>query len=371
MKKRWLRAALVAVTAMLLALACCVATAGAVTPKEDVALTVTGKDGTVKTFTMTELRALTTAEQGYFEGYAGFVNSAGTVTPVHPVQGIKLTSLLAQVGYDPAATDATDVWVQAIDDYPAYQLSPSFVQGRGILTYLETAPSTPVALPAGTTLTAVLGFGYKQPGQEVGDSNPWLPEIAAPMGEGPLRLWFATEARTIPGYIVDGDWCIKWVNRVRVMGSTQVQWTLTLSRAKTPWRTAKSAEVTRKDFATCVSASCHGQTTVRAGGHQYQGLPLYYLAGKVDDNKSHESFGSFNVRLATKGYWIDVRNKTRKVTINSKLIAGKSRSVIVAWKKDGKYLGGENAPLQLVSTKLTASQRIAGIKSITLRAVPR
>jgi len=45
------------------------------------------------------------------------VNSASTLTPVHPVRGVRLTALLEQVGYDPTDAAATDVIVGAMDGY--------------------------------------------------------------------------------------------------------------------------------------------------------------------------------------------------------------------------------------------------------------
>jgi hypothetical protein len=96
-------------------------------------------------------------------------------------------------------------------------------------------------------------------------------------------------------------------------------------------------------------------------------VPLYYLAGKVDDNKDNNNFGDFNVRLARKGYWMDFRNGTRKVSISSKRIASRTRGIILAWKRDGKELKGKYAPLWLVGGKLTSAQRIYGVKSVTLR----
>ena len=46
--------------------------------------------------------------------------------------------------------------------------------------------------------------------------------------------------------------------------------------------------------------ACHKQTTVKLSGHIYQGLPLYLLVGKVDDNAATNSWGDFNVAKATR-----------------------------------------------------------------------
>lgn len=366
MRKQWLRRGRLTCAAALVALLALTGVAAAKVPidakrADAVVLTLKGKDGTTKTFTLAELKAITTPEDGYYAGYAGFVNSASTLTPVHPVRGVRLTALLEQVGYDPTDAAATDVIVGAMDGYVKL-LSRQFVQGLGIATYTDVKPFPATPLPAGLSLTAILSYEYKQPGQTVDDANPWLPEVAAPMGDGPLRLWFAVEQPTTPGCIVDGDWIVKWVNKVSVSGSTVKQWVATLRGPR------KTVKLRRNDFESCYH--CH-KTSVKLAGRRYQGVPLYYLVGKIDDNLDNNNWGAFNRRLATKGYLIDLKNAKRKVTISSKLIAARPRGIIVAWMRDGKELGAGQGPLWLIGTKLTAKQRLSGVTSLVLRNVPR
>jgi hypothetical protein len=368
-KRRWLAGtlaiALISAAAAAIALvmpATQAAGAGAsVQSKADaVVLTLTGKDGTVKTYTLADLKARTTADQGFYQGYAGFLNSANVLTPPHPIKGVKLSSLLADVGYD----NATDVTVTAIDGYSKL-LAPQVVLGQGVVTYSDVKPYAEVPLPAGVSLTSVIAYAYKDAGQTIDDGNPWINELAPPMGDGPLRLWFALDTQTTPGYVVDGDWIVKWVERIRVTGTVVQQWTVNVKGPK------KTYKLTRKDFESCTAASCHKQATVKLNGHKYQGLPLYLLVGKVDDNKSMNNWGDFNAGLAKKGYWIDVRNSKRKISVNSKLIAGRTTKVILAWRLDGKELSGANAPLWLVGPKLKSTQRINAIKNVSLRGVPK
>jgi len=325
---------------------------------DSVALTVTGKDGTVKTYTMADIRAMTDPAQGYFAGYAGFLNSASNLTPMHPVRGITLASVLAAVGYD----NATDVTVYASDNYGKL-LSPQWVQGAGIPTYTDAAGYATVDLPSGMAYTPILGYDYKQPGQTVSDANPWVPEGEAPMGEGPLRLWWALPTQPVPGFVPDGDMVVKWVDRVTVTGTLVKQWTVAVTGPK------KTYALTRKDFESCVAASCHGEKKVRWNGHTYSGLPFYYIAGKVDDNTDMNNFGSFNTKLAKKGYTIQVRSKTKTASFSSKLLAGRPQNIILAWKRDGQYLTDKFAPLWLVGGKLTAKQRVAALQSIRLRGL--
>jgi hypothetical protein len=364
-KRRWvatLAIALISAAAVAIALAMPATGAGAAgqSKADQVVLTLTGKDGTVKTYTLADLKARTTVDQGFYQGYAGFVNSANILTPVHPIKGVKLSALLADVGYD----NTTDITVTASDGYSKL-LASQVVQGQGVVTYSDVPPYPETALPGGVSLRSVIAYAYKAPGQTVDDANPWIDELAPPMGDGPLRLWFALDTQTKPGYVVDGDWIVKWVDSIKVTGTVVQQWTVNVKGPK------KTFKLTRKDFESCTAASCHKQTTVKLGGHKYQGLPLYLVVGKVDDNKAMNNWGDFNAAKALKGYWIDVRNSKRKTSVSSKLIAGRSTKIILAWRLDGKELTGPNAPLWLIGPKLKSAQRIPGIKSITLRGVPK
>jgi hypothetical protein len=329
----------------------------------DVVLTLTAKDGTVKTFTLADIKAMNTAAQGYYEGYAGFLNSANNLTPVHPVRGVKLTALLALAGYD----YTTDVRVLAIDNYPKL-LSPDAVNGKGLITYTDVAPYPITPQPDWLTLNAVIVYDFKADGQLVNDTNPWLPELAPPMGEGPLRLWFAYDNPIVPGYVVDGDWIVKWVNRITVTGGQVKQWSFTLKGPK------KTSVITRKDYESCTAPSCHSNKTVKYKGHSYSGLPLYYLVGKVDDNKDSNNWGDFNRNLARKGYTIQfVNGKGKTVSISSKLLVNRPTNIILAWQKDGKELTGSAGPLWLRGpvTKIKISKQIGGLTRMNLRNVPK
>ena len=68
-----------------------------------------------------------------------------------------------------------------------------------------------------------------------------------------------------------------------------------------------------------------------------------------------------------------MRNAKHKVSVRSKVIGWRTakNKVILAWMRDGKELTGANAPLWLIGPKLKSAQRIYGIKSVTLRGVPK
>jgi len=80
--------------------------------------------------------------------------------------------------------------------------------------------------------------------------------------------------------------------------------------------------------------------------YTYKGQTLYKLVGMVDDKKP-----GFNVARAKKGYKIQfVCRDGYKPTIPSKWIIGK-KTWIVAKKKSGKLLKGDEAPFRFVGGK--------------------
>ena len=80
--------------------------------------------------------------------------------------------------------------------------------------------------------------------------------------------------------------------------------------------------------------------------HVWSGIPLYFLAGWVDDRKPHD----FNAVEATAGYKIVVKSTDFSKTFESGVIAY-SDAYIIATMKDGQPLT-DTWPLQLVGTPM-------------------
>ena len=293
-----------------------------------VVLTVKGEQGS-RTFTMGQLQALPA-----YEGYAGIKSSTGTITPPSKYKGVPLASLADLVG---GISQANGVTIVAKDGYGMTFSYHQIMEGA-FTTY---DPATGEEEPPDGKLTAIIAYQH--------DGEP------IPADDGPLKLAVAEDT---PGQVVDGHWAIKWLEQISV------------TKASAAWKVqlegAVPGELTRASYVNCASPGCHGSGWVDAQGQRWEGVPLYLVAGLVDDGKKHDA-GAYNARLAKKGYEIQIETTGGKVvTIDSRDIAGKD-SIVLSSKVDGGELPDEYFPLRLVGPGLSEAQMPGGIARIVVR----
>lgn len=299
-------------------------------PADDgpVVLTLKGDDVT-KTLTMEQLKALPA-----YEGYAGIKSSTGVITPPSRFKGVPLLELADLVGGVSAANGVTIV---AGDGY-GMTLSYRQVTGDGFTTF---DPATGEEEPADGPLTVIVA--YENEGEPIPDDD------------GPLRLAIAQDT---PAQVTEGHWAIKWVEQV------------SLTRASAAWKVqlegAVSAKIDRASYVNCASPGCHGSGWVDADGRRWEGIPLYLVAGMVDDAKKHDA-GAYNARLAQRGYEILIETGDGEVvTVDSRDIAAR-KSIILSSKVDGGELPDEYYPLRLVGPGLDEAQMPGRIARIIVR----
>ena len=293
-----------------------------------VVLTVRGDKGS-RAFTMAELRALPS-----YEGYAGIKSSTGVITPPSKYRGVPLAALADLVG---GITQANGVTIVAKDGY-GMTFSYRQIMENGFTTY---DPATGEEEPADGPLTVIVA--YEHDGKPIGEDD------------GPLKLAVAEDT---PGQVVDGHWAIKWLDGISV------------TRASAAWKVqlegAVPGKIDRASYVNCASPGCHGSGWVDPDGRRWEGIPLYLVAGLVDDRKKHDA-GAYNAALAEKGYDIVFETATGEVvTIDSRDIAGKD-GVVLSSKVDGGELPDEYFPLRLVGPGLTVDQMPGGIVRIVVR----
>ena len=301
----------------------------AVSPSGPVVLTLVGDAGE-KQFTMNQLEALPA-----YTGYAGIKSSTGVITLPAEYTGVRLSELTEMVG---GISKANGVTLVAKD---GYGMTFSYAQ---IVDHAFTAydPATGAEQTPSKDLTVIIA--YAREGKPLGED------------EGPLRLMVATPKPG--GQVVDGHWSVKWVDRVSV------------TQASAEWKVQLEGTVPGKldkpTYVNCASPGCHGSGWVDAAGKRWEGVPLYLVAGLVDDKKAHGD-GAYDAALARKGYDIVIETTTGKVvTIDSRDVAGK-QNVVLAGKVDGGELPAEYFPLRLVGPGLSEAQMPGGIARLVVR----
>jgi DMSO/TMAO reductase YedYZ molybdopterin-dependent catalytic subunit len=300
-----------------------------VSPSGPVVLTLVGEKGQ-KQFTMNQLLALPA-----YRGYAGIKSSTGVITLPAEYAGVRLSDLTGLVG---GISRANGVTLVAKD---GYGMTFSYAQ---IMEHAFTAydPATGAEQTPSKDLTVVIA--YAREGKPLGAD------------EGPLRLVVGTPKPG--GQVVDGHWSVKWIERISVTKAS-AEWKVQLEGAV-------PGKLDKPTYVNCASPGCHGSGWLDAQGKRWEGVPLYLVAGLVDDKKRHGP-GAYDAALARKGYDIVFETADGKVvTIDSRDIAGK-RDVVLAGKLDGGELPEEYFPLRLVGPGLSDAQMPGGIVRIVVR----
>jgi DMSO/TMAO reductase YedYZ molybdopterin-dependent catalytic subunit len=301
----------------------------AVSPSGPVVLTLVGEKGQ-KSFTLNQFEALPA-----YTGFAGIKSSTGVITLPAEYTGVRLSDLTDLVG---GISKANGVTLVAKD---GYGMTFSYAQ---IMDHAFTAydPATGTEQAPSKDLTVVVA--YAREGKPLGED------------EGPLRLMVGTPKPG--GQVVDGHWSVKWIDRISVTKAS-AEWKVQLEGAV-------PGKLDKPTYVNCASPGCHGSGWVDAAGTRWEGIPLYLVAGLVDDTKRHGA-GAYDAAAARKGYDIVIETTTGEVvTIDSRDIAGK-QDIVLAGKVDGGELPDEYFPLRLVGPGLSEAQMPGGIARIVVR----
>jgi len=300
-----------------------------VSPSGPVVLTLVGDKGQ-KQFTLNQLEALPS-----YTGYAGIKSSTGVITLPAKYTGVRLSDLTDLVG---GITKANGVTIVAKDGY-GMTFSYNMIVNHAFTAY---DPATGNEQTPSSDLTVIVA--YARGGKPLGED------------EGPLRLMVGTPKPG--GQVVDGHWSVKWIDRISV------------TRASAEWKVqlegAVPGTLDKPTYVNCASPGCHGSGWVDPSGARWEGVPLYLIAGMVDDKKRHGA-GAYDAALARKGYKILIETANGNVvTIDSRDIAGK-QDIVLANKLNGGELPEKYFPLRLVGPGLSEAQKPGAIARIVVR----
>ena len=293
-----------------------------------VVLTIEGVEETL-TFTMEELQALPATS-----GQAGMKSSTGKITVPALYKGVLLTDLVSLVG---GLTSDFGVNVVANDGY-AMTLSYDQIMSGNFFAY---DPSDGSEKQIDDPLMALVA--YEVDGKPL-DSR----------SDGVLRLVIISERNN---QVTDGHWSIKWVERIEVQPLVR-EWSLSLEGVR-------QEVIDRNTYQSCGATSCHQSTWTDDRGQVWAGVPLYLLAGRVDDDISHEG-PAYNRDLANAGYAIEL-TATDGYTVSIKSAAAfYNRQILVAYLVNDSPLPDQYFPLRLVGEDLEKDQRAGSLAKIRL-----
>jgi DMSO/TMAO reductase YedYZ molybdopterin-dependent catalytic subunit len=280
-----------------------------------------------KSLTMEDLKSLPATE-----GVGHFMNSVGEIMGPFNAKGVSLTEICNLVGGMEPSEAAR---VVAKDGYAM------------TLSYKRLAANDFTTFDCAT--------GKEVPHQDINvllvyeeDGQPVDPESA-----GRLRLMVIgadTQA-------TEGHWWVKWINEVEIV-VLEKPWELTLEGAVT--------EVMDQDtFKSGANPGCHGATWTDGQGRPWEGIPLWLLVGRVDDDNTHEE-GAFNDELADKGYEVHLIAADGYTVTFTGAEVKRNDNLIVAYAMDGEPIAEKNWPLRLVGDGLEKQQMIGQIAEIKI-----
>lgn len=328
MKKTSISLILIGILISLMLISCQKSEEVVETPNTDdqVVLEMQGLEET-KTLTLADLKAMTSAE-----GWGGTVSSAGVISPPQQLKGVTLLDLANLVG---GLEPGMGVTITAKDGYGMTMSYEQIANGE-FITY---DPGTGSENEAEGPLQAIVA--YERDGEALGD-------------DGPLRLFIISPKND---NVVDGHWTVKWVTQIRLKPMSE-EWSLYLEGARTE-------EMDRNSFESCSAPGCHQATWVDEDGNEWSGVPLYYLAGRIDGGNIHED-RAYNDIFAKEGYVLELfAADGYNVSIESSRTIF-NRNLFLASIVSGEPLDEKYFPLRLVGEGLEKSEMVGQVAQIII-----
>lgn len=283
-----------------------------------------------KSLSLADLQAMQVAA-----GWGGTVSSAGVITPPQQLKGVTVLALADLVG---GLEPGMGVSIVAKDGY-AMTMSYEQIAEGDFITY---DPGTGDENSAEGPLQVIVA--YERDGQPISAEE-----------DGPLRLFIVSEKND---NIVDGHWTVKWVTQVKLKPMAE-EWSLNLEGAITE-------QMDRNSFESCSAPGCHQATWTDESGNEWSGVPLYYLAGRVDDGVRHED-RAYNDAFAKAGYVMQIfAADGYNVGIESSR-TDFNRHVFIASMVNGEPLDEKNFPLRLVGEGLEKSEMVGQIVQVVIQ----
>jgi hypothetical protein len=294
-------------------------------PATGPALTVL-KGSQTRELTLDEVRS-TAAE----EGWGGLMTSAGSISGPFRQKGVSLVGLLESVG---GVGEQDAVRIEAKDGYAMTISSRQLLEGDFTTFDCVTGKEVPHE-----KLTVIVAYEE--------DGKPIDPRI------GPLRIAILGGKTQV----TEGHWWIKWVKKVEVV-SVFKPFTLKMEGIV-------DEDIDSADFESCSAPDCHGITWKDGRDRLWEGVALWRLVGKIDDDIRNRG-DVFEESLADRGYEIHVISADGSVREFTAAEVKRNDNLLVAYLMNNLPLPDDSWPLRLVGIDQPDQTQIGSIAGIRL-----
>jgi PKD repeat protein len=159
----------------------------------------------------------------------------------------------------------------------------------------------------------------------------------------------------------------KYIVTIKVYSAPESDWALELDGRDIGGVNYSVSKPFLEEALACQFGSEHKATYTDSSGRVWEGMPLWFFAGFVDDADQH-SANAFNTTLAQNGYNVIITGTDGYSTIidSRKLI--RNSNYLIANSLNGTHINetDTNWPLRLTGANVTGTATIKGVKSIRL-----
>jgi hypothetical protein len=159
----------------------------------------------------------------------------------------------------------------------------------------------------------------------------------------------------------------KFITTIKVYSSPESDWTLELDGRDIGGLYYNVSKPYLEEAIACQFGADHKATYTDSKGRVWEGMPLWFFVGFVDDQDQH-SPDAYNETLARSGYNILITGKDDYVTTLYSADIIRSSNYIVANSLNGTHLANddENWPLRFTGANVSGNMTVKGVKSIKL-----
>lgn len=162
----------------------------------------------------------------------------------------------------------------------------------------------------------------------------------------------------------------KWITTIRIYSSPESDWTLELNGTQIGGLHYSVSKNYFEQALACQFGSNHDASYTDSKGRVWDGMPLWFLCGFVDDADQHSN-NAFNDTLAAEGYLVRVTARDGTNATFDSVDVARNSGFLVANSLNGTIFADSdsNWPLRLTGSDVPSSSSIKGIAAIDLLPV--